>query len=167
MRLAPPASFTDIHDVSAFDCGDVSLDHWLVHRALGHQASGAARTFVVCTGARVVGYYAIAAGSVSHAEAVGAVRRNMPNPVPMALLGRLAVDLSARGQGLGAGMLKDAVLRVHQAAATLGIRGILVDALNDEAAAFYAKFGFRPVPGLPLKMMVTLAEIDRLLGGKA
>jgi len=164
MRLSAPVPLAETHDVSAFDCGDVGLNHWLVHRALAHQASGAARTFVVCAGSRVVGYYAIAAGSVSRETAVGAVRRNMPDPVPMALLGRLAVDVTAQGKGLGAGMLKDAVMRVHQAAATLGIRGILVDALNEDAAAFYGRFGFRPAPGMPLKLMVTLAEVNRIVG---
>ncbi|MEQ1717453.1 MAG: GNAT family N-acetyltransferase [Hyphomicrobium sp.] len=161
MSFSAPELLTAAHDVSRFDCGTPSLNIWLQQHALANQETRAARTFVVCTGKRVVGYYALAAGSVVHTEATGRLRRNMPDPVPMALLGRLAVDKSAQGFGIGAGLLKDAGLRVLQAADLLGIRGILVDALDDKAKGFYERFGFRPSTALPLKLMVTLQEIER------
>ncbi|MEQ1694370.1 MAG: GNAT family N-acetyltransferase [Hyphomicrobiaceae bacterium] len=163
MSFTTPALLTADHDTSTFDCGKPALNIWLTRHALINQEAGAARTVVVCTGKRVVGYYALAAGSVVHTQATGKVRRNMPDPVPMALLGRLAVDQSAHGFGIGAGLLQDAMLRTMQAAALLGIRGILVDALDDDARAFYEKYGFRSSTALPLKLMVTLAEVERAL----
>jgi GNAT superfamily N-acetyltransferase len=113
----------------------------------------------------VVGYYALAAGSVAHAEAPGRVKRNMPDPVPMIVLGRLAVDRSAQGQGLGYGLLKDAVLRVVQAADIVGVRGILVDAIDDAACAFYEKAGFRRSAAFTLKLMIGLDEAERAISG--
>lgn len=164
MSFTAPTLLTSDHDTASFDCGTTALNSWLIRHALANQESRAARTVVVCSGSRVVGYYALAAGSVIHAEAIGKVRRNMPDPVPMALLGRPTVDRSAQGFGIGAGLLKDAVMRVWQAAELLGVRGILVDALDDDAKRFYEQFGFRASAALPLKLMVTLPEIDRVLG---
>lgn len=166
MSFTPPELLIAAHDVAVFDCGKPALTTWLQRHALLNQESRAARTFVVCTGPRVRGYYALAAGSVVHDQATGKVRRNMPDPVPMALLGRLAVDKSAQGFGVGAALLMDAMLRIVQAADLLGIRGILVDALDDEARAFYERFGFRPSAALPLKLMVTLAEVERALAAR-
>lgn len=167
MSFTAPAPLTAEHDVSAFDCGVPPLNSWLHRHALANQESRAARTFVVCADRRVVGYYALAAGSVVHEVATGKIRRNMPDPVPMALLGRLAVDKSAQGFGIGAGLLQDAVLRVTQAADLLAIRGLMVDAIDDRARQFYEKFGFRTSTVLPLKLMITLAEIERVLSGGA
>lgn len=163
MSVTAPAPLTAEHDFSAFDCGVPALNSWLQRHAIANQESRAARTFVVCADRRVVGYYALAAGSVVHDIATGKIRRNMPDPVPMALLGRLAVDRSAQGFGISAGLLQDAVLRVTQAADLLAIRGLMVDAIDDRALQFYEKFGFRPSTALPLKLMVTLAEIERIL----
>jgi GNAT superfamily N-acetyltransferase len=164
MTFGAPTLLTAVHDVAAFDCGKPALNAWLIRHALINQESRSARTIVVCSGKRVVGYYALAAGSVNHAEATGRIRRNMPDPVPMALLGRLAIDKSAHGFGLGAGLLKDAVLRVWAASDLLGVRGILVDALDEDAKRFYEKFGFRGSEALPLKLMVTLAQVARIAG---
>ncbi len=163
MSFTTPAPLVATHELAAFDCGKPPLNTWLLKHALINQQSGAARTMVVCTGQRVVGYYALAAGSVIHAEATGKVRRNMPDPVPMVLLGRLAVDVSAHGFGVGAGLLKDALLRTVQASEILGVRGVLVDALDDHARAFYERFGFRASVALPLKLMITLSEIKTTL----
>lgn len=162
MTLAAPELLTAAHDVSIFDCGTPALDEWLKRRALGNQGSGASRTYVVCRGQAVVGYYALAAGSIAHAEVPGRIRRNMPDPVPMMVLGRLAVDRSVRGQGLGAGLLKDATLRVMQAADIVGIRGILVDAIDDTARSFYERFGFRRSTTFPLKLVITVDEARRM-----
>ena len=131
---APPAAE---HELETFISGTPPLDDWLKHRARQNEAGGASRTYVIAEGRRVVGYYSLAAGSVLHTAATGRVRRNMPNPVPAALLGRLAVDQGWQGNGLGAALLRDAVLRVIGAAETIGVRALLVHAISDEAKAFY------------------------------
>lgn len=163
VTLSAPEPLTADHDVSGFDCCEAALDDWLRRHALANQSRRASRTFVVCEGKPVVGYYSLAAGSMLHAEATGKLRRNMPEPVPMALLGRLAVDRRGQGSGIGAALLKDALVRVIRAADLLGVRGVMVDALTDEARAFYEKFGFRPSPSLPMKLMISLGEAEREL----
>jgi predicted N-acetyltransferase YhbS len=168
VTLSAPEPLTAAHDLGAFDCGVATLDEWLKRRALANQASGGSRTYVVCKDEHtVVGYYALAAGSISHAITPGRVKRNMPDPVPMMVLGRLAVDRSAQGQGVGYGLLKDAVLRVVQAADIVGVRGILVDAIDDAARAFYEKFGFRSSAAFALRLMITLDEAKRAISGSA
>ena len=163
MTLGAPELLTPAHDVGTFDCGIPSLDDWLKRRALVNQSSGASRTYVVCRAKTVVGYYALAAGSIDHVEAPGRLKRNMPDPVPMMVLARLAVDRSVQGLRVGKGLLKDAILRVIQAADIVGIRGILVDAIDDKARAFYERYGFRRSTTFPLKVMITLAEAQRML----
>jgi len=143
--------------MDAFDCGEPVLDEWLKRRSLGNQASGASRTFVVAdeTG-RVVGYYALAAGAVAHGVATGGVRRNMPDPVPVLVLGRLAVDRSAQGTRLGAALLQDAVKRAMSVAEDAGVRALLVHALNDKAKDFYEHYGFQPSAVHPMVLMLKL-----------
>lgn len=167
MTFSAPELLVAAHDTSAFDCGVPPLDEWLKRRALNNQTSGASRTYVVSKQQVVIGYYALAAGSVAHTEAHGRMRRNMPDPIPMMVLGRLAIDRSAQGQGLGHGLLKDAVLRVVQAAHIVGIRGILVDAIDETARTFYEKYGFHRSAAFPLKLMITLEEVQRALSGSA
>jgi len=158
--LSRPQLFTDQHDVTGFDCGQPSLNDWLRQRALANQATGASRTFVVCQGrARVVGYYSLSKSTTSHQQATGGIRRNMPDPVPMMLLGRLAVDRTLHGQGVGAALLKDAVLRTAQVADQAGVRGLLVHALSSDAKRFYAKWGFVESPTEPMTLMVRLTDI--------
>ena len=163
-RLSPPAPLDETHDASVFDCGEPSLNDWLVRRARANQVSGASRTFVVCRDGFVVGYYALAAGGVASTAAPGRVRRNMPDPIPMAVLGRLAVDRSLHGQGVGRAMLRDAVLRTLQASAAIGVRGILVQAISENAARFYRACGFVPSPGDPMLLMATLGDVTAALG---
>ncbi len=150
------------HDLSGFDCGVPPLDEWLRRRALQNQASGASRTYVVSAGGRVVGYYALANGAVTLAQATGRVRRNMPDPVMV--LGRLAVDRGYQGCGLGRALLRDAVLRVLQAAEIAGIRAILVHAISEDAKRFYQRCGFRASPTDPMTLMVTVADVAKSLG---
>ncbi len=142
MTLTFPHPISDEHNPSLFDSGRPVLDDWLRERAIRNEASGASRTYVVCEGKRVVGYYCLASGAVESKQAPGKVRRNMPDPIPVMLLGRLAVDLSQQGKGLGRGLLKDAILRTLKAADIAGMRALLVHALDDEAAAFYRHNGF-------------------------
>ena len=152
-----PAPLTAEHDTSAFTCRHESLSAWLSKRALANAASGASRTYVVCDGQRrVVGYYALAAGSIATSAAPGGLRRNMPDPLPVIVLGRLAVHRDWSGRGIGSGLLKDAVLRCIQAAGLIGVRALLCHVIDDEAKAFYLKHGFAESPLDPLTVLVGL-----------
>jgi GNAT superfamily N-acetyltransferase len=147
MRVSAPHPLTGQHDCSTFDCGEPSLNDWLKRKALINQVSGASRTFVITdTSKRVLGYYALAAGAVSHAEATGSVRRNMPDPIPVMVLGRLAVDQSCQGKDFGSALLRDAILRTMSVAENVGIRALLVHALHDKARQFYLRHGFSDSP---------------------
>jgi predicted N-acetyltransferase YhbS len=161
--LAAPEPLAPHHELDAFESGVATLDEWLKRRARRNEADGASRTFVLCTGRLVVGYYSLAAGSVLHTAATGRVRRNMPDPVPALLLARLAVDRAWHGKGLGADLLSDAVSRAIGAAETIGVRAILVHAISDGAKAFYEKHGFRSSPIEPMTLMVTIDEARRML----
>ncbi|MES0002823.1 GNAT family N-acetyltransferase [Mesorhizobium sp. M0051] len=163
MRLSAPVPLADHHELSEFLSGIPSLDDWLKKRALTNQAGGASRTYVTCDGNRVVGYYAIASGGVKMVEAPGRFRRNMPDPIPVAVLGRLAVDQAHHGRGIGRALMRDAGLRILQAADILGIRGLLVHAISEDARAFYLAVGFEPSPVEPLTLMVTLADLNQSL----
>lgn len=156
-----PEPLTAGHALDGFDSGVASLDDWLRRRALQNQGSGASRTFVVCDGdaGRVVAYYALAASAVAVDATPGRFRRNMPDPVPVVVLARLAVAQSHHGRGLGRALFQDAAHRVIQAAEGVGIRGLLVHAISDEAKAFYVRLGLAPSPIEPMTLMVTVAEL--------
>jgi GNAT superfamily N-acetyltransferase len=166
ISISAPEKLTAAHDLSQFHCGEPALDDWLRRRALQNEESGASRSYVVCIGRRVVGYYALAAGSASHAQTSGRVRRNMPNPVPVMVIGRLAIDLSYQGRGIGSALLRDASLRTVQAAKIAGIRAILVHAISESAKRFYEKLGFVPSPADPMTLMITVAEAAYTLAEK-
>ncbi|PTM43133.1 GNAT family N-acetyltransferase [Bosea sp. 124] len=159
LTLRAPAPLADRHLLDAFDSGAPALDDWLKRRARANQAGGASRIYVVAeeTG-RVVAYYALASGALASAVATGRLRRNMPDPIPMAIIGRLAVDRGFQGQGLGVAILRDAVLRTRQAAAILGIRGILVHALSEDAKRFYECHGFRAGSASPMTLVMSTAD---------
>lgn len=161
--LSAPAAITRDHDLAAFDCGAAALTEWLKRRALRNELDGASRTFVVAEKKRVVGYYSLSAASLSHAAATGRVKRNMPDPLPAILLGRLAADVTLQGTGLGADLLQDATLRVLGAAETIGVRVMLVHAISEAAKRFYEKHGFRPSPIDPMTLMITVDEITQSL----
>ncbi|WP_378116213.1 GNAT family N-acetyltransferase [Cellvibrio fontiphilus] len=155
--LTAPQPLLASHIISEFDCGEASLDDWLKRRALVNQASGASRTFVVVDEANQVrGYYALAAGAVAHQLATGSVKRNMPDPIPVLVLARLAVDGRAQGMKLGAGLLQDAVKRALSVAQNAGVRALLVHALNEKAKQFYEYYGFSVSPIHPLTLMLRL-----------
>jgi GNAT superfamily N-acetyltransferase len=157
MRFSAPEPLRADHDLSHFECGEPSLNDWLKRRALANQLNGASRTFVVLDEEQnVVGYYALAAGAVSHENATGGVRRNMPDPVPVLVLGRLAVAHRAQGRRGGAALLQDAVLRAMAVAENAGVRALLVHALNDRAKAFYEHYGFLSSPIDPMTLMLRL-----------
>lgn len=158
-----PAPLAPIHEIDGFTSGVAPLDDWLKRHARRNEASGASRTYVVCERNRVIGYYSIAAGSVLHAAATGRVRRNMPEPVPVALLGRLAVDRQWQGRGLGAFLLRDALLRVIGAAETIGVRAVLVHAISEEAKRFYEHWGLQASPVDPMTLMITIEDAEQAL----
>jgi len=157
MKLHAPQPLTADHQLNTFKCGETSLDEWLKRRALLNQASGASRTFVVVDDNHtVMGYYALAAGAVHHQDATRSIRQNMPDPLPVMVLARLAVDLRAQGMQLGAGLLRDAVERSLAVAQNAGVRALLVHALHERAKQFYLYFGFQASPVHPLTLMLRL-----------
>lgn len=159
MTLSPPELLAAHHNIEAFTSGVESLDSWLRRRALKNQASGASRIFVVCEGQRVIAYYALASSAVAVAETTGRFSRNMPDPIPIVILGRLAVDQDFQGKGLGRALVRDAGYRVVQAADVIGIRGLIVHALSAEARAFYEAVGFASSPLNPMTLMITLSDL--------
>lgn len=155
--LSSPQPLSSSHRLDDFVCGEPSLDDWLKRRALSNHLNGASRTFVTVDPEQYVwGYYALATGAISHKEATGRVRRNMPEPIPVIVLGRLAVDLRAQGRKLGAALLQDALIRVRAVAENAGIRALLVHALNDKAKQFYEHYGFTASPVSPMTLMLRL-----------
>jgi GNAT superfamily N-acetyltransferase len=160
LALSAPQPLAATHILDGFACGEASLDQWLKRRALTNQLSGASRTFVVADqGGRVHGYYAMSAGAVSHQAATSAVRRNMPDPVPVMVLARLAIDHRAQGIKLGGALLKDAVQRAVMVAQNAGVRALLVHALHDHAKAFYEHYGFQASPIHPMTLMLRLNSV--------
>jgi hypothetical protein len=172
MTKAAPSGFSKIekltkdHDVSAFSCGRESLDDWLKKFAWSSQAAGSANTYVVTHGGRVAGYYALMAGSIRVAEATVRAGKGQPRDgvVPVALIGRLARAIEFKGTGLGPALLKDALLRCVGAADVIGVRAILVHALDDEAKAFYTRYDFEPSPVDDMTLMLLMKDVRKTLG---
>lgn len=159
LALKAPEPLAAHHQLAHFTCGESVLDDWLRQRALANQSSGASRTFVVADPSQqVYGYYALAAGAITHQMATGGVRRNMPDPIPVLVLGRLAVDTHAQGLKLGGALLQDAVNRAMSVSQNLGARALLVHALHDKAKAFYQHYGFQPSPIDHLVLMLRLSR---------
>jgi len=154
--LSAPTLLSAEHELREFNSGTESLDIWLRQRAMKNQTSGASRTYVVADQTNVVAYYCLSSGALDAIDAPGSIRRNMPDPIPMAILGRLAVDTTWQGQGFGVALLQDAVLRTAQAAQILGIRGLLVHALSAEAKQFYERYGFAASPNNPMTLVLSL-----------
>jgi GNAT superfamily N-acetyltransferase len=160
LQLSPPEPLAASHRLDDFECGETVLDDWLKRRAMANQSSGASRTFVVADeNNRVRGYYAMAAGAVTHELATRGVRRNMPDPVPVMVLARLAVDRSTQGLHLGAALLQDAVNRAVAVSQNAGVRALLVHALHEKAKQFYEHYGFQPSPTHPMTLMLRLSSV--------
>lgn len=159
-----PTLISTEHDVSQFACGEESLDEWLRRRALRNQASGASRCFVICRENVVIGYYTLSAGAIGHDVAPKAMRRNMPDPLPILLLGRLAVDRACHNRGFGQAMLRDAMMRAAHVAGSAGVFAILVHALSESARQFYVSRGFVASPLQPMTLLMTLQTVREILG---
>lgn len=150
------------HDAAAFACGNDMLDRWLIRNAGQSERRDAARTFVAAVeDGTVRGYYTLVAGQIEHDEATAVVRKGLSHhfPIPVVILARLAVDQQSQRQALGARLLADALERVCHAAEDVAVRAVLVHAIDDNAASFYERFGFRVHTTTPRTLMVTLAEL--------
>jgi GNAT superfamily N-acetyltransferase len=162
--LRRPVALARTHDLSTFDCGDQSLNEYLRRYAFLNHQNRSARTYVVQRGDRVVGYYTLAAGSASRENAPRRVAKGLARyPVPLILLARLAVDVSEQGRGLGAALLKDAILRAARAADIIGCRAILTHAKDERVKAFYLKFGFEPSPVDELHLYLLITDIKKTI----
>ena len=162
--ITAPAPLTAAHRFDGFRCAETELESWLKQRALKNQFEGASRTFVACANGEVVGYYALSAGGVLHAQMPGSIRRNMPEPIPVVVLGRLAVHSDWGRRGIGAGLLKDAVLRTVRLSEEMGIRALLCHAINDDAKRFYLHHGFIESPIESMTVMLNIAKLARAAG---
>ena len=156
--MSSPAPLSTDHRTIGFNCAVDSLNEWLIRRALKNEHCGGSRTYVVCDGNPVVGYYAIAAGSIARSKILGRTRRNMPGPIPALILGRLAVDHHCQGTGIGRGLLKDALARSMNVSEQVGTHVLIVHALNDKAEAFYRKHGFSVCPQIPNTLVLSLND---------
>ena len=157
LQLSSPQPLLIGHNTAGFECGEPALNEWLKRRAMANQMSGASRCFVVLDGSQeVYGYYALAVGAVAHSLATGAVRRNMPDPVPVMVLARLAVDQRAQGKKLGAALLQDALARTEMIAQHAGVKALLVHAISESAKQFYEYYGFQASPLQAMTLMLRL-----------
>lgn len=157
-----PIAATD--DTSAFDSGEPLVDEYLRKRALANHTEGASRCFVTVHDDRVAGFYALAAGGIYRRDVAGKVRRNMPEPIPVILLSRLAVDRKHQGCGLGKQLLRDAVLRSVEVSEIIGVRVMLIHAKNETARDFYARFDFEPSPTDPSHLLLLMQDARALVG---
>lgn len=167
LPITAPKHLNADHDLAAFDSGTPELDAWLKRRALGNEALGTSRTYVITAGGRVIAFYALANGAAAHNDVSAKTRRNMPDPIPVMMLARLAVDSAYQGQGLGTSLLKDALLRTLAAAQIAGIRAMLLHAMSEDAKRFYARAGFHECPVDSMMMMISLEEVEKKLGPPA
>ena len=157
LQLSAPQPLLTDHFLDQFACGEAVLDKWLKRRAVSNQLSGASRTFVVADqDKRIDAYYAMAAGAVAHQMATSSVRRNRPDPGPVMVLARLAVDHRAQGIKLGASLLQDAVNRAVAVSQNAGVRALLVHALHERAKQFYEHYGFQASAVHPMTSMLRL-----------
>ena len=161
-EISSPVLLTEAQDFSGFNCGIDTLNSWLSKRALKNNTQNASRCFVVCDSKKVVGYYAFSAGSVIQADAPSNIKRNMPDPIPVFILGRLAVDVNYQGKGLGGHLLKDAMIRALKVSEHIAAKALLVHALSEDAKKFYEGFGFTESPINPMTLFLSIATIKKL-----
>ncbi|OJU39998.1 MAG: hypothetical protein BGN97_14430 [Microbacterium sp. 69-10] len=165
-RFSSPRAPLGTDPVREFRSVEESLNTWLRDRALSNERAGNSRTFVsvdIDTGL-VAGYYCLCASALVHDDANAALKRNSPNPIPVILIGRLAVDERYEGVGLGRSLLRDALSKAVTAARIVGARAVIVHALNESAAAFYEKYGFATVPHGERVMYMLMSDIEKSLG---
>jgi len=153
-------SVLDVNNLlESFDCGNTTLNEWLIKKSLKNQNNGASRTFVILDGQTVIGYYALASGSIERLLAPGNISRNMPEPIPVAILARLAIDKKHQKQNLGAALLKDAMLRTLSVAQNIGIKALIIHAISESAKSFYLRYGFQESPNNPMLLFLSVKHI--------
>jgi len=158
-KLIAPCPLADHQDLDQFSCGETSLDNWLKKRARSNERSRASRTYVLCEDKRVIGYYALSSGSIAHKLVPSKIKRNMPDPIPVVVMGRLAIDQEYQGKKLGDALLRDAILRILQAAEVIGAKALLVHAISEEAKKFYLDRSFIISPSEPMTLVLPLKSI--------
>ncbi len=158
-RLGRIEALDELHVLDEFDCGEAELNEWLRRRSWRNQRAGFSRTYVTSRRRRVLGFHSVSAFALLRADASRRARRQGPINIPAILLGRLAVDREMQGLGVGAGLLRHAMDLTLAASDTIGVRMLVVAAVNPTAAAFYERFGFAPSPTNPLDLMITVADI--------
>ncbi len=164
--LSAPLPLADHHQLAGFDSGEPSLDDWLKRRSAKNQGNGSSRTFVVCEGSarhRVIGYYCLAAGAIGHVEAPHSMKRNLPDPVPVLVLGRLAIHKDHHLKSIGTALLNDAIRRTFQAAEIAGVTALLVHTISEQARRFYVSRGFIEAPVKPMTLCLMLATVEQAL----
>lgn len=170
-RWRRPEPLSSVHDTTDFDCGDPTLNQWLKRYALTNHRSGAARVFVSTSGEvdddKVLGYYSLSSASAHKQDMPDRVGKAMPEPIPLILLGRLAADSRQQGSGLGGGLLRDAIQRTLTVADSIGVRALVVHAVDERAAAFYGRFGFAPSPTDNLHLVLMLKDARAVLEAKS
>ncbi len=159
-----PELLNSNHTTADFNCDDVTLNEWLSKKALKNQKNKASQTFVICNDDKVIGYYALATGSVERMKAPKSLARNMPNPIPVIVLGRLAIDTEFHGRGLGSGsaLLKDAIQRTIYISENVGVKALLVHAISDAAKSFYLHHNFIESPHESMTLLLSMSNSERL-----
>jgi len=164
VSLSAPQPLEAPHRLEAFDCGKSGLTHWLLRHARQAQGCGSARTFVVCDGARVAGYFSLTVGQIDTLDAPERIRRGMGQyPIPLVILARLAVDLDYQGQGLGLSLLQDAIRRTVAIAEHAGVRALLTHPIDADADSFYRRFGFEATPEHEQQLILLLKDARRFV----
>ncbi len=161
--LSAPQPLAERHQLADFDSGRPTLDDWLKRRAAKNQANGSSRTYVVCDGDAVIGYYCLAAGALGHAQAPSTLKRNRPDPLPVLVLGRLTIHKDHQQKGIGTALLGDAIRRAIQAADIAGVTALLVHAISEQARRFYLSRGFIESPVQPMTLCLMLATVHQAL----
>ena len=163
--ISPPERLLSSHIIAGFKSREPALDGWLTRSALRNEASRTSRTYVVCApGLQVIGFYTLSNGHVQRDHALKKLQRNAPDPIPVMVLGRLAVAEAWERRGIGSGLLRDAMLRTLSAGEIAGITALLVHSKSEQATVFYYGSGFKPSPLNPLTLMLSLKEIEGELG---
>jgi GNAT superfamily N-acetyltransferase len=164
LPFSPVEKIRADHDTESFDCGKTELNRFLSRFAFASHRAHTAQTYVVCRGKRIVGYYSLTVGQVSHSNAPARISQGIANyPIPLMILARLAIDKTEQGQGLGAALLKDALIRSAKAADITGIRALFVHAKDEPAIAFYQHFNFRPSPTDPQHLFLLMKDILKIV----